>query len=68
MFGLKVDRVSQLLKTSGIEDNMVSVVFQLKYKFRRKTEDVVETEGSPRLPDESKAFILLPEGYFLENK
>ena len=63
MFGLKVDRVSQLLKTSGIEDNMyASVVFQLKYKFRRKIEDVVETEGSPRLPDESKAFILLPEG------
>ena len=68
IFGLKVDKVSQLLKTSGIDDNMYpSVVFQLKYKFRRKKEDVVEAGGSPRLPDETKAFILLPEGIHFWN-
>ena len=64
VFGLKVDKVSELLTTSGIEDNMyASVVFQLGYKFPRTKKVIAVDEGTPRLPDETKSFVLLPEGY-----
>ena len=63
IFGLKVDKVSELLTTSGIEDNMyASVVFQLGYKFPRTKKVIAVDEGTPRLPDETKSFVLLPEG------